>query len=164
MKAEASGMTHSTDPFPHDPDRSQIWQMLVPRDIAAFVAADWSLVDGDFIEQGFTGLHAHSARDPDEWTLAFPTLADYRAEWLRQAAETAATQFAEPLEAAIHRATRLDRIDITGDSALARKKFDGTIRRADGASDVLNWQTLYICRRIAGRWKIAGFVGYLANR
>jgi hypothetical protein len=43
----------STNPFANDPDRSAIWTMLVERDIAAFVAADWSMVDGDFIKEGF---------------------------------------------------------------------------------------------------------------
>ena len=27
----------------------------------------------------------------------------------------------------------------------------------------MNWQTLYICRREDGRWKIAGFIGYLPH-
>jgi hypothetical protein len=157
-------MTHSTNPFPGDPDRSAIWEMLVPRDIAAFVASDWEMVAGDFIAARFTGLHAQTSRDPDDWTLAFPTLAAYRDEWLRQAAASAATRYAEDLEAAIHRATRLERIDLEGDSGLARKKFDGTVRLADGGQDRLNWQTLYLCRRDAGRWKIAGFVGYMAHR
>jgi hypothetical protein len=26
---------------------------------------------------------------------------------------------------------------------------------------VLNWQTLYFCRRAGGRWKLTGFAGYL---
>lgn len=155
-------MTHSRTPFPDDPDRHAIWEMLVPRDIAAFVSADWAMVAGDFIESGFTGLHAHKSSDPVDWTLAFPTLATYRDEWLRQAAASKATDYAEDLEAGIHRATRLDEIEITGDAALARKRFSGEIRLADGTADRLNWQTLYICRREAGRWKIAGFVGYMA--
>lgn len=157
-------MTLSTSPFPDDPDRHAIWDMLVPRDIAAFVAADWSMVADDFIETGFTGMHAHKSANPDDWTLAFPTLAAYRAEWLRQAADARGTAFAENLEAGIHRATRLAVIDITGDAAVARKKFDGTIRLADGGIDRLNWQTLYICRRDRGRWKIAGFIGYMTHR
>ena len=43
-------MTYSANPFPGDPDRTQIWEMLVPRDIAAFVSADWGMVAEDFIE------------------------------------------------------------------------------------------------------------------
>lgn len=157
-------MSTSQNPFPNDADRTLIWEMLVERDIAAFVGQDWSMVSGDFDEQRFLGIHAHNSPDPDQWDAAFPSLATYRDEWLRQAAETAATKFAEPLAEGIHRATRLTEIDITGDVAIARKKFDGTIRRADGSDDVLNWQTLYFCRKAGDRWKITGFVGYMKYR
>jgi hypothetical protein len=150
--------------FHADPDRRAIWDMLVVRDIAAFVGQDWAMVAGDFIEEGFTGVHAHKSPNPDEWTLAFPTLAAYREEWLRQAAESASAKFAEPLGEGIHRATRLEQIEISGDSAIAHKKFDGKIALADGSFDILNWRTLYICRRHQGSWKISGFVGYMAHK
>ncbi|GAA2832326.1 hypothetical protein EDC40_104166 [Aminobacter aminovorans] len=154
-------MTIAENPFPGDADRAAIWEMLVRRDIAAFVGQDWAMVSGDFDEQRFLGIHAHNSANPDAWDAAFPTLEVYRNEWLRQAAETAATCYAEPLAEGIHRATRLTEIDITGDVAVARKKFDGTIKRGDGSDDVLNWQTLYFCRKTDGRWKITGFVGYM---
>lgn len=152
------------NPFPPgDPDRHAIWTMLVARDIDAFVAADWSMVAVDFVAEGFLGLDARRSDQPDSWRIAFPTVDAYRAEWLRQAQATRATAYAEPLRAAILRATTLRDIEIAGDSAVAHKKFDGTIRRADGGADVLSWQTLYFCRRIAGTWRISGFVGYLPH-
>ena len=152
------------NPFPADPDRAQIWEMLVERDIAAFVAADWGMVQDDFVEAGFLGVHAHKSPNPDAWTAAFPSLTEYRDEWLRQAADSAKTQFAEPLAEAIHRATDLSQIDISGEMAVAHKRFDGTVKLADGSVDTLNWQTLYYCRKVGGRWKIAGFTGYMANK
>ncbi|HEY5819568.1 MAG TPA: hypothetical protein VIU14_14445 [Mesorhizobium sp.] len=154
----------SPNPFPADADRAQIWDMLVERDIAAFVAADWGMVADDFVETGFLGIHAHKSPNPDDWTADFPTLTEYRDEWLRQAAESADTAFAEPLGEAIHRATNLTRIDIVGDTAVAHKKFDGQVKLADGSLDTLNWQTLYYCRRVGARWKIAGFTGYMAHK
>ncbi|PWK64997.1 hypothetical protein [Aminobacter sp. AP02] len=154
-------MARIENPFANDADRAAIWEMLVERDIAAFVGQDWSMVADDFDESRFLGIHAHNSTNPDEWNAAFPSLSAYRDEWLRQAAETAATEFAEPLADGIHRATRLTEIDITGDVAVARKKFDGAVRRADGTNDVLNWQTLYFCRNAGDRWKITGFVGYM---
>ena len=157
-------MSTEDNPFAGDRDRHEIWEMLVSRDIAAFVTADWRMVADDFIAPGFLGIHAHRSANPDEWTAAFPTLDAYRTEWLRQAAETAATTFAEPLGPAIHRATNLDMIEISGETAVAHKKFDGSIKLADGSADVLNWQTLYFCRRDGGRWKISSFVGYMAYR
>ena len=157
-------MTFSETPFPQDPERHQIWEMLVPRDIAAFVQADWLMVAGDFVKAGFMGIQANKNANADKWQIGFPTLDTYKAEWLRQAHETQNTKFAENLEAAIHRATSLTQIDFNGDMAMAHKKFDGVIKLASGEEDRLNWQTLYLCRREDGRWKIAGFVGYMAYR
>ena len=149
------------NPFPDDPDRSAIWTMLVERDIDAYLARDWTMVEDDFIADGFFGLHAQFKPRPDDWIMAFPELAHYRDEWLRQANETANTAYAEPLRAAMFRATELDVIDIVGKRAVARKKFNGVIARADGGSEKLDWQTLYFCAKCAEAWKITGFVGYL---
>lgn len=157
-------MTTYKNPFLNDADRHAIWDMLVARDIAAFVAADWSIVASDFVENGFTGIHAQRTSNPDLWTMAFPSLEHYKTEWLKQAAQSQKTAFAEPLEAAIHRATSLTQIDITDRAAIAHKKFDGSINLRDGTKEVLNWQTLYFCRKSEAQWKISGFVGYMAYR
>lgn len=155
-------MTWDVNPFPADDShRRALWDMLVRRDIDAFLAADWSLVDGDFKRDGFIGLHAGHERDPDRWRLAFGTVEAYRDEWLRQAHETRKVSFAEPLRDAIFRATRLTDIDVNGDVAVLHKKFDGAIKRSDGGSDRLHWQTLYFCARHGDRWRISGFVGYM---
>ena len=71
-------MNTAPNPFANDKDRHEIWEMLVRRDIAAFVASDWSMVADDFIAPGFLGIHAHKSANPDEWTAAFPTLDVYR--------------------------------------------------------------------------------------
>ena len=148
--------------FPkEDQSRHFIWNMLVSRDIAAFVAKDWAAVEGDFISEGFIGLNAGKSPKPDDWQLDFPTLETYRDEWLRQAEASAATKYAEPLANGIHRATTLKRIDIKGKTAIAHKVFDGIIKVANGADDILAWRTLYFCRHDGKRWKISGFVGYL---
>ena len=150
-----------SNPFPDDPDRGAIWEMLVPRDIDAYVGQNWSMVDGDFVREGFLGISGGGSDNPDAWKIAFPTLEAYRDEWLRQAAEGAAVKYAENPRAAIFRATTLRDIEINGAIAAVHKKFDGSIARADGGKDVLNWQTLYFCRKVAGVWKLAGFIGYL---
>ena len=154
-------MTGQDNPFRQDPDRSAIWAMLVERDIEAFLAADWSRVEGDFLSEGFLGIDAGKSADPDSWVIGFPTLGAYRDEWLRQAAATAAVADAEDVRNAIYRATTLSQIDIAGEVAVAHKKFDGSIRRSDGTADVLHWQTLYFCRRVGTVWKLTGFVGYM---
>ena len=148
---------------PTDQDRYDIWEMLVNRDIHAFVNEDWGMVADDFIADSFTAVHAQFSSNPDTWTTAFATLEAYKIDWLRQASETAQTEFAEPLLPAIFRATRLRDIDISDTMAIAHKKFDGTIAKADGTKDVLSWQTLYYCRKVNGQWKIAGFTGYMPH-
>ena len=54
-------------------------------------------------------------------------------------------------------------IDLAGDVALAHKKFDGVVQPIDAMPEILNWQTLYHCRRLGGRWKITGFTGYMPH-
>lgn len=45
-------MTFYKNPFSKsDPDRSQLWKMLVERDIIAFCAQDWKMVEDDFIPE-----------------------------------------------------------------------------------------------------------------
>lgn len=157
-------MAYDTNPFPiGDRDRHDIWEMLVHRDIDAFLTQDWSMTEPDFAADRFFGMHGHFLANPDSWRLGFATLDAYRDEWLRQAADTAAAAFAEPLREALFRITNMRDIDINGDRAVVHKKFDGSVAKADGTIDRLNWQTLYFCSRIAGAWKIAGFVGYLPH-
>jgi hypothetical protein len=157
-------MTDQVNPYTGvDANRSAIWEMLVERDIAAFLASNWDMVADDFVAEGFIGVDGKKTANPDDWCMSFPDLAAYRDEWLRQAAATQATAFAEDAGKAIFRATSLAAIEISGETALVHKKFDGAIAKADGTSERLLWQTLYFCRRIEGRWKISGFVGYLPN-
>ena len=152
------------NPFPSsDAARHSIWEMLVPRDIDAFLAADWSMVEGDFVEEGFIGIDGRKDVSPDKWRLAFPALSAYRDEWLRQAKDFATQSFAEDTRTAIFTTTTLEDIEIEGEMALVRKKFNGGIRKLDGSLDVMQWQTLYYCRLHEGRWKICGFTGYLPN-
>lgn len=152
------------NPFPeNDTARHSIWEMLVLRDIDAFLAADWSKVKDDFVEDGFLAIDANRADNPDRWRLGFPNLTAYRDEWLRQAQDFQQQSFAEDTRTAIFTTTTLEDIEVEGDTALVRKKFDGGIRKADGSLDVMKWQTLYYCRFDGGRWKISGFTGYLPN-
>lgn len=152
------------NPFPEtDVARHSIWEMLVTRDIDAFLAADWSKVADDFVEDGFLGINANRETNPDNWRLSFPSLAAYRDEWLKQAKDFQTQQFAEDPRNAIFATTTLEEIEVEGETALVRKKFDGGLRKADGSFDVMKWQTLYYCRLHQGRWKISGFTGYMPN-
>ena len=156
-------MSADTNPFPNDPDRHALWEMLVRRDIEAFLRADWTAVADDFIATHFFGLGGAKSSNPDDWRMLFPRLEDYRDRWLSQARLSAETSYAEPRREALFRATRLEEIDISGNRAVAHKKFDGHVARTDGKADIINWQTLYLCSRADGGWKITGFLGYLPN-
>ena len=154
----------NTNPFlSGDADRRAIWDMLVARDIKAFFTVDWSMVQDDFIEEGFMGIDAGHQGHPDAWQLNFPDLESYKIEWLRQAEEFRSTQWGEDIEAALFRITVLRDIEISGDSALVHKKFIGKILKENGEWVPTNWQTLYRCRKIGDQWKIAGFTGYMPH-
>lgn len=154
-------MTIYHNPFPADPDRAQIWEMLVERDFRAFVAGDWSLVADDFLPDSFVAVDGQMRSNPDSWRLGFRTLDDYRASWQEQS--TAMRDLVVDLETGLYEATTLRDIEVDGDRAIAHKKFDGQARRHDGSLITLRWQSLYLCKRVDGRWRILGFVGYLPN-
>ena len=157
-------MNQYNNPFnQHDPDRYNIWEMLVKRDIEAFINNDWEEVAGDFIEEGFMGIDARSLSNPDSWNLSFPDLKSYRQFWLDQAANFTSTDWENDPGEKLLEATTLRDIDISDNSALVHKKFDGAIRKKNGYTERLNWQTLYRCRKIDGQWKIAGFTAFLPH-
>lgn len=150
--------------FPEsEPDRREIWDMLVRRDIDAFVNQDWAAHEADFLIDEFVSIDAQRSPNPDNWHVSFPDIAAYAKTWLKFSEEAARTAYAESVREAHLRASHLTDIEIRGDVALARKKFDGKIRRLDGTDEILKWQTLYLCRRKHGRWWIQGFVGFLPN-
>lgn len=154
----------NTNPFSgHDSDRRAIWDMLVYRDIMAFLQEDWAMVADDFIEDGFIGLDAGRIGNPDAWRLGFPTLNAYREEWLRQAAEFKTLAWGEDIEAAMFRVTVLRDIEIKENVAVVHKKFFGSIVKANGSMQPMNWQTLYYCRKVNRTWKITGFTGYMPH-
>lgn len=152
------------NPFPRDADRREIWEILVRRDIDAFLAADWKLTGPDFVDAAFSGIDAGKVGTPDAWRLRFASLADYRLEWLRQAREFQGVELADiGKREFLLRATVLRDIDVNREVAVAHKKFDGVAITTAGARIRLLWQTLYFMRRARRRWKIAGFLGYLPN-
>jgi enamine deaminase RidA (YjgF/YER057c/UK114 family)/ketosteroid isomerase-like protein len=153
-----------TNPFPPaDEARHAIWEMLVRRDIEAFVAGDWDAHFRDFAPDIFFGIDARFSDNPDSWRVTYADIARYRESWLSGAKELKGRIDDADLRRAIFTLTTLRDIEIMGDFALARKKFDGTIPLNDGSTVTLRWQTQYFCRRAEGRWRIAGFLGYLPN-
>lgn len=152
------------NPFPEsDQDQHQIWDMLVRRDIEAYVAHDWPSHQSDFLPGHFFALDAGQSDNPDRWRTGFANLQSYAENWSSAAAASFGRLPETDLKAAIYAATTLRTIDINGDIATAHKKFDGTVVYSDGSTDVLNWQTLYFCKKQDARWWITGFIGFLPN-
>ena len=153
----------SRNPFcDSDPDRYAIWDMLVHRDIHAYVDADWSNVEDDFVDSGFFGVNANGSNNPDKWSLDFPSLELYRNQWLTSAENLRQQSEPEIALKDIFAATNLDDIRIIDSHmATAHKKFNGYIRLTDGDRRRLYLQTLYVCRKVDDCWKINSFVGYL---
>jgi enamine deaminase RidA (YjgF/YER057c/UK114 family) len=136
-------------------DRAAIEDMLIHRDVTAFVARDWDAVADDFDAASFVGYSGASG----QWRLEFPELAAYRDSWLSQAADLGGRGVPD-LATQLAGVQRLASVEVRGDRALVRKVFDGTLRW-DGGSLPVDWQTYYFLRRDAGRWLITGFAGYL---
>ncbi|WP_417584747.1 hypothetical protein [Pelagibacterium sp.] len=149
------------NPFAGDPDRHAIWEMLVARDIEAFLACDWSMVEPDFAADRFMGIDGKASDNPDNWRISFPTLETYKDSWLAGARGFAPRADIDLARAGVFGATRLSEIEINGERALAHKKFDGKVQMKDDTFDVLNWQSVYTLAKIEGAWKLTGFVGYL---
>jgi len=149
------------NPFPQDPDRYEIWDMMVKRDIIAFCNSDWDMVADDFLADVFMGIDGGGKSNPDGWTLNFPTLDHYKKVWLEQAEQFKNESWEGDVEQGLYQATILRDIDINGNLALAHKKFDGKIYKTNGEFQHLNWQTLYRFQKVNGSWKIQGFLGYL---
>lgn len=152
------------NPFPPaDEARHAIWDMLVCRDIDAYVACNWDSHYRDFAPEMFFGIDAGFSDNPDSWRVTYADIARYREAWLEGARAMDGRIAPADLRQALFALTHLRDVEIMGDFALARKKFDGSIQLRDGESVLLRWQTHYFCRHVGGRWRIAGFLGYLPN-
>jgi len=144
-----------------DTDRKEIWEMLVNRDIEAFINQDWEMVKNDFHEEGFMGVDAGKSENINKWKLNFPNLEAYKTSWISQAKDFSNIEWAEDITEALHRVTVLQDIEINGDAALIHKKFVGSIKKANGENMPTDWYTLYRCRKIKKQWRIVGFTGYM---
>lgn len=136
-------------------DKSAITEILIDRDITAFVIGAWDDIAEDFDAEHFTGY----SWDGTRVGLSYPTLEHYRNDWLRQA-EAFSSMDRIRLRKQLHDVQRLVRIDVDGNRALAVKVFNGTVDGADGPQH-LEWTTYYYLSKLAGSWRITGFHGYL---
>ena len=145
-----------------DPDRHYLWQRLVEADCEAFIAGDWAAVERDLDADNFEGLRCGESSNPDEWQLAFATLAEYRDSWLDASRQFLARRFAGLTHReAIYARTHLTRIEIRGTRALCQKQFFGDLPLADGTLLTGRRQSLFRVHRQAAGWRVVGFLGQL---
>jgi hypothetical protein len=145
-----------------DADRHALWQALIARDSDSFVAADWSMCDGDFAHERFEGISAHGSLNPVDWTLRYPTVVSYRDDWLQMAER----YLKVPLAAVSHRELlykmqTFAKVEIEDDRAIVWKQFRADEPLTNGERYGICAQSVYRLHRIGGQWKIVGFVGYL---
>ena len=161
---DAVSVKHFANPYDPqvDPDGRILWDVLIGRDSEAFAAADWSVCDGDFSHDRFEGISAHGSLNPMDWTLAYPTVASYRDDWLNMAAKFNAL----PLLGTTHRELlytmqSFAKVDVVGDRAIVWKHFDADEPLGNGERYRLSGQSVYRLHRVDGAGRIVGFVGYL---
>jgi reactive intermediate/imine deaminase len=134
--------------------RAAITDMLYTKDIAAYVAGDWSAVDDDFAHDTFTGL---VKRGSAPLQIVFSTVEEYRDDWLAGAKELLSGTTPEALSAELHSSSRIADIQLHGRYAIVRKEFDGY---AGASRTRLEWTTYYHCRRDDDRWRVTGFTAF----
>jgi hypothetical protein len=162
----SSLLQHSATANPFDSrthaDQHALWQILIARDVKAFVAANWSICENDFAHDRFEGIHAHASLDPTSWTLQYPTVDAYRNDWL----EMAHTYRNVPLADIGHtdllfKMQRFAKVEIASDRAIVCKQFRANERLTNGERYNVYAQSIYRLHRIDARWRIVGFIGYL---
>ncbi|PDQ35053.1 MAG: hypothetical protein B5766_07970 [Candidatus Lumbricidophila eiseniae] len=140
-------------------DTAAIHNILLERDAVGFVARDWNLVKDDFDDDMFMGSSAENG----PLRLIYPTLESYRDSWLRQAREL---EGCDPvtLKRQLLEAMSLRTVEILHGRALVTKVIKGQLDGPAGPIK-LDWVTYYFlrCDQRVNRWKITGFVGYLAH-
>ena len=143
-----------------------MWEMLVKRDFVSFLAADWSPMEPDFWAEGF--LRHRRPRQcrprPVDDRLSDRGELSRRVAPPGRAIPALRVRQAWTSSSSCIAASRLDRIEIVGNRAVAHKKFDGAATTVDGQEVVLRFQSIFhLARGSRACWKIAGFVGYLPN-
>jgi hypothetical protein len=96
-----------------------------------------------------------------DWTLNFPDLESYKMAWLNDSAAFEKINFAIDPRKQLYAISKLEKIEIKKDIALVHKVFNGDIPIVDAESLPFRWRSLFLMQKAGGRWRIAGFCGYI---
>lgn len=145
-----------------DADTHALWDLLVARDSDAFAAADWALCDDDFAHERFEGISANGELDPIKWTLRYSTVESYRDDWLQMAERFLSTSFAATSHRELlYKMQTFAKVEIADGRAIVWKQFWADEPLTNEERYQISAQSVYRLQRIAGVWKIVGFIGYL---
>ncbi|MCK0132269.1 hypothetical protein MWU59_12225 [Flavobacteriaceae bacterium F08102] len=148
-------------PKTYNEEERLIWELIMYRDFVAFCSEDWSMIEDDFMEEGFFGIDGKKSSDKATWSLTYPNLAAYKKDWLHQSTQFNKEEFAEDPLNFLFENVYLSRIDILGETAFVHKVFDGTLEVKNKPNLNLDWLSLFVLRKVNNQWKIQSFTGYL---
>jgi hypothetical protein len=152
------------NPYPVKSDEYLIWEVLVKNDFEGFLNSSWEMVADDYIEDGFFGIDFGKSTLPVQWKLEFPSLEIYKNKWLVDSHDFQKNNFAADPQLKLYESCNLIDIQITGTSALVHKLFNGSIPIHGSSPLSLNWLSLFLLRKQQGKWRIAGFCGYMNSK
>lgn len=153
--------TPVTNPYTKDSKQHPIWEMCVRRDLEGFLAADWSICEGDFTLEGFMGWDGSHSANPLEWLATYPNLESYKKAWLKGAVDFQKNNIPYDIREQLYAIVSLVRIELGEENGLVHKKFKGQIRFKDQSTQSFNWQSIFHLKKIQGTWRQTGFIGYL---
>ena len=155
---------HFTNPYSRekDPDRWELWELIVRRDSEAFVRKDWAMINADYDRENFIRAKAYGSGNPHDWRIVSPDLETERNDWLKDAEAFLKLPLKDISQRElIFKMSRLEHIDIKGDWAFCIKQFAANELLQDGGRYIVACESLKIARRIGGKWKLAGAIAYL---
>ena len=148
-------------PVNFNKDEIKIWNVLINNDFNAFCNNDWSIIENDFISEGFFGIQANNSSNKLDWGLQYDTLESYKLDWINQSREFNKFEFLEDPLSTLFNTTNLSKIEIKESTAMVNKEFNGRFLIKNNKTIELNWISIFLMRKINDQWKIANFVGYM---
>lgn len=146
-------------------DQQRIRFIIVDEDIKAFSGGGAKIMR-PYFHPDFVDYNAHFSCDFTQWTVRYDSADAYLEAfegWCQSAAQWDLEGYEKGADF-IHETTIMDAEDvkITGDAALAPKRFRGKAHNKANGKDV-GWEktVIYLMRKIDGDWKVTGMISNL---
>jgi hypothetical protein len=156
-------MNQFNPPVSYSLDEQEIWKVLIYNDFHAFCKGDWSLIEDDFIEEGFYGIQANKSTNKLDWQLQYDSLEAYKEDWIRQSEDFRKLDIIDNPLKILFETTKLSKIEIKGNSALINKEFNGQFSLRNSDPIILDWVSIFLMNKKENLWRIGSFVGYMSK-